>query len=425
MWYFDPPPALKAPPYLLAVNFEVTSACNLKCAGCTRTLEIDKHNWTSKHMTMAQFTKILEHLPPTRTAIMQGIGEPTLNPHFIDFLRMARQSGKIHELIFFTNALVRDEDYYAEASQYVDHFIISIDTLNPHYVEATRGGTDTEKLKDMVARLLARDLKFEISMVVSTFNAADIPSTLKILNDIGPLLVRFQLFESAPEDRPEGIMTLAEYKLLQEAVEKLRVFLPNITPIFAPTPEAAPNNQFFCGVGAPALAPFITARGYLTPCCRVIDAEPLGKASLVEHSFQELWESRPVRDYVHRFMERGDDACIGCYHNRREPLTEQEAATDLFQATERILVPAVNFALRLEQPEEALSLARSFCASVSRAEGHALNKAQALYKISTIFHALGQPREAREAADAITALIGANPQIDQLRAVLGPMTEPV
>lgn len=424
MRYFEQPPALKTPPYWLAVNFEVTSACNLKCAGCARTLEIDKHNWTSRHMTMAQFTKLVEHVPPTRTAVMQGIGEPTLNPHFLDFLRLARESGKFYELLFFTNALVRDVDYYAEASKYVDHFIISIDTLNPHFVEATCAGTDTEKLKDMVARLLARGLKFEISMVVSTFNAADVPSTLKILNDIGPLLVRFQLFESAPEDRPEGVLTRTEYVLLQEAVEKFRPFLPNITPIFAPLPDATVNNQFFCGVGAPALAPFISSRGYLTPCCRILDPEVWDKASLVENTFQEIWESQTVRDYVHRFMEKGDKACAGCYQNRRDPLSEEEAA-DFFQATERILVPAVNFAMRLQQPEEARSLALSFFDSVRRAQGDPMNKAQALYKISTIFHQLGHARDAHAAADAVTALIGANPQIDQLRAVLGPVAEPV
>jgi MoaA/NifB/PqqE/SkfB family radical SAM enzyme len=424
MWYFDPPPALKTPFAFAALNIEVTSACNLSCAGCGRTEGIGKGTWLNKHLTKAEFAKIIEHLPPVRSALMQGIGEPTLNPDFLEMLKMAHESGKFHELIFFTNALVRDENYYVEASKYVDHFIISIDTLNAHYVEATRGGTDTEKLKDMVGRILAKGLKFEISMVVSRFNAADVPSTLKMLNDIGPLLVRFQLFESSDDYMPEGVLTHGEYRLLQEAVDKLSVFLPNLTLAFAPVPEPELNNQFFCGVGAPALAPFVTSQGYITPCCRIIDADVWGKASLVDHSFEEIWESPTVRRYVHHFMEKGDSACTGCYQNRRLPLTEKESDSDFHLALERILVPAVNFLMKLTQKDDAITLTQSFFRTVQKTEGDFLNKCQTYYRIAVIFHQLGKTAEGITVLDEITALVGANAEVDDLRRALAASLVP-
>jgi molybdenum cofactor biosynthesis enzyme MoaA len=64
MWYFDPPPALKTPFAFAALNIEVTSACNLSCAGCGRTEGIGKGTWLNKHLTKAEFAKIIERTSP-------------------------------------------------------------------------------------------------------------------------------------------------------------------------------------------------------------------------------------------------------------------------------------------------------------------------------------------------------------------------
>lgn len=425
MFYFDPPPALKAPTGMASIHFEVTSACNLQCVGCGRTTKTAKGTWVNKHMAKADFAKIIEHLPPVGTATLQGIGEPTINPDFIDMLRMARESGKFREIVFVTNALVRDADYYVEASKYADHFIVSVDTLNPHYVAGTRAGTDTEKLKEMIGGLLARKLNFQINMVVSRYNVADVPSSLKILNDLGPLMVRFIAFESVDGNLPDYPLSEDEYRTLGEVLEKLKIFLPNLTWAFSPITEVEPDNRSLCGVGAPALAPYVTAQGHVTPCCRINSASPWEKASLIEHSFAEIWASPVVRRYVHHFMEKGDPRCAGCPQSGRVPVTEEQSESDFHLSLERILVPSVNFLLRLNQREEAVVLTRSFLRTVLKAEGgHPLNKSQTYYRIAILLEQLGQRDEARGVLDEIIALIGPNAQVETLRSVLTPEVVP-
>jgi len=70
--------------------------------------------WHNGHIKEDFFRSILANAPPADAIILQGIGEPTLNPLLGTFVALARRSGKFNAISFNTNALVHDLAYYQD-----------------------------------------------------------------------------------------------------------------------------------------------------------------------------------------------------------------------------------------------------------------------------------------------------------------------
>ena len=71
-------------------TIELTTLCNLKCAGCPRTVGVKNGEWINKTMNVERFEKALKNLPNINMVTLHGIGEPTLNPEFIDILKVSK-----------------------------------------------------------------------------------------------------------------------------------------------------------------------------------------------------------------------------------------------------------------------------------------------------------------------------------------------
>lgn len=381
--FFDLP-TLKVPTKLRNVTFDVTSWCNLMCIGCSRTRAVNEGKWVDGHMTKETFQKIIDNLPPMAVAILQGVGEPTLNPEFLDICRIAHASGKTDSINFHTNGITRDAEYYVEVAKYVDNITVSVDSLNKFYTDQVRQGTKLEKLVRCLKGLSDKGIRVSINMVVSRTNILDVVSTLGILNSIGPYNVNLQQF-MGPE---HGVMSKEDNDRLHKAIEQLLPYIPNInfpflqfgnpTPppaaeIVAPTPidiivtepaveaPACPSTgQTICNMGAPALSPFITRDGFITPCCLSEDPSKFGYSNLTERSFAEIWESDVVRRYMHRFIEKSDFICDGCYNRQRDLLSTDDGPADVTEAVEKVLHPAVDFANMLGDFEQAARFQSQF-----------------------------------------------------------------
>src|SRR3546814_72474 len=87
-----------APRAIQKLTIEITTLCNLKCAGCPRTMGIANDSWIDQHMDLKLFRRILDGWPETGFVTLHGIGEPTLHPQFVELVAMARQSGKFKRL---------------------------------------------------------------------------------------------------------------------------------------------------------------------------------------------------------------------------------------------------------------------------------------------------------------------------------------
>lgn len=117
------------------VDIETSSACNMKCPMCFTITDEYKSNVKLTYMKFDLFKKIVDE------CVEQGAfsirlswrGEPTLNPHFVEMARYAKQRG-IKEVSTLTNALrLTPEMFEALVDLGLDWLTISFDGMGETY----------------------------------------------------------------------------------------------------------------------------------------------------------------------------------------------------------------------------------------------------------------------------------------------------
>ena len=74
-----------------ALQIETTSICNFRCDSCP--LSMGEYSRPEKHMSLADFERVLDAFPTLEKIEMQGIGEVFLNPCALDLVRAAKRRG--------------------------------------------------------------------------------------------------------------------------------------------------------------------------------------------------------------------------------------------------------------------------------------------------------------------------------------------
>lgn len=295
-----------APRQLAKLTIEITTQCNLKCAGCPRTLGIAAGTWANLHMDLDRLDRILAGLPPTHAVTLHGIGEPTLHPRFVELVAMARASGRFRHMKVTTNGLARSASYYADAIRAgLDEIWISVDSLDPETAERMRSGTPVAKLRERVGECVAAGVPVRVSTVVSAVNHLELPRTLAELRALGVQAVQMQEFQDFGD--PYGLMTP---EMRAAFLEGVRAAAPKLAGMKVALPNFARPAESICM--APWLRPAISVQGYLTPCCTTFDPAHFGYVDLAETPFEEAWRRPGVHAWIERHLREGNDVCTGC-----------------------------------------------------------------------------------------------------------------
>lgn len=137
---------------LKRVYLEITNQCNLNCKMCFRKFWKDSIG----KMSLAQFQEILSQIkefPSIDTIYFGGIGEPTLHPEFLNFVKLVKESG--YRLEFGTNGTHLSQ-YSDDLIKYgVDRITVSIDAPEPDIFHSLRG-TSLSSIEDNILRIQAR-----------------------------------------------------------------------------------------------------------------------------------------------------------------------------------------------------------------------------------------------------------------------------
>jgi 7,8-dihydro-6-hydroxymethylpterin dimethyltransferase len=108
----------------------ITSACNLDCPICY----VHNKNDSPFHMGMDEFRQILGHLKDDHDGDVDLVnftgGEPTIHPHFLDFLEMAHEAG-IHRVSICSNGirLAKDEALVKRLGELKARIALSFDSF--------------------------------------------------------------------------------------------------------------------------------------------------------------------------------------------------------------------------------------------------------------------------------------------------------
>jgi predicted O-linked N-acetylglucosamine transferase (SPINDLY family)/MoaA/NifB/PqqE/SkfB family radical SAM enzyme len=300
------------PARLRRLQIEITTGCNLRCAGCQRTLGMTAGTWHNAHMPAQRFAAILANAPPSDTIILQGIGEPTLHPDLPQLVASARAAGKFGAISFNTNALVREPEYYRHLrAAGLNHVSVSVDSLDPQTAEATRAGTDCERLTEAIRALIALfGPTVTLSILLSRMNAQELPSLLRRLYALGARYVEVQPLIAYGATTQPLCLTASELTLARRQIAEAHATLPGLQMM--PAAALTPNGN---RCRRPLHAAYVTVDGFLTPCCTTNDASLFGRANLAESSFAALWQSEGVAGWLNAYVDREPAICPGCAFN--------------------------------------------------------------------------------------------------------------
>lgn len=313
--------SLTPPEKLNYLTIETSTWCNLACMGCSRTILMKEKNWRNRYMSANEFSNILTNLPSAHAVTLNGVGEPTLNPDIIEITRMAAESGKFGELTLVTNGLHKSQAIYAQLlNAGLTRLHLSIDSFNKHIIDKVRRGTRLESLENTLAGLIDEGTEVTINIVASQFNLSDIPDTLDRLNKMGRLKVLIQAFIDF--GAPEGTLSSNDLEHLRSRINP--DFWPNLDIQLHGLANAEPEDV--CTSPWNSLA--VTIEGFLTPCCVTFNPLILGRSSLEKQSFEQIWRSEVMQNFLKSYIQQAPAFCRGCTMNKRatpsEPFSRRE-----------------------------------------------------------------------------------------------------
>jgi len=167
----------------------VSSKCTHSCAMCPRTVFRDR--WTSTDMSLETYEKIAENFSDVKNVYLSGWGEPLLNPHFPEMVRLAKEAECT--VGFTTNgARLDDETIKQTINDRVDVVSISLAGATAPSHDSQRIGSSfidvTKKLERLQA--LKKRMKSDSPRILMLFmmfkeNLSELPKVIRLAEQIG------------------------------------------------------------------------------------------------------------------------------------------------------------------------------------------------------------------------------------------------
>ncbi len=139
------------------LQVENTSYCNFKCSYCVTHSPKSLLPLRRGHMTMATYERLLDANPRARIVVLQGDGEPLLDPTVFDKLRVARDRGLSTQIVSNGSQLRARPGMIARLlEEGPDVFLVSLDAVGRRANETNRKGLDYGEVTAGLAELCAR-----------------------------------------------------------------------------------------------------------------------------------------------------------------------------------------------------------------------------------------------------------------------------
>ena len=164
---------------------ETTTRCNLGCFMCVK--QTAGCAMTEGEMTPERFAALEPAFPHLETLLLNGIGEPLLNPGLEGFIRRARRSMPAAGCIGFQSngLLLTDSRAFSLVEAGLDKICISIDGASPETFRKVREGGELTEIERAFAALAAAkercnrpEVQVGIEFVAMRSNLGELPAAL-------------------------------------------------------------------------------------------------------------------------------------------------------------------------------------------------------------------------------------------------------
>lgn len=301
------------------IDIEPTTRCNLKCGMCQTTY------WdrTSDDLSYEHFKLIVDQFPSLKDIKLQGMGEPLLNK---DFFRMVKYAGSkgIKTRTISNGTLIDDRLASRIISSELTQIHISLDGASSQTYENIRKGASFDATVANIARLTeARgDLKkpfIGVWVVGMMENIHELPEIIGLCSKLQVDQVTLQhdlIFWGKDhcwnklKDRRLDTKVTATENIIEESkkiAEKLGLdFNVHVGDKY--------SNQNGRKCRWPWSSCYITADGYVEPCCLVNDPGLINFGNVFKDDFGEIWNNSKYREFRAQIKDgKLHDVCKYCY----------------------------------------------------------------------------------------------------------------
>jgi len=269
------------------LEIEPTTRCNFTCGFCCG------RHMVQRDIDLATFQAALDAFPETTHLELQGEGEPLLQPRFFEMTSLARARG-IRISCITNGSLLSAENVGRILDLGFDKLMVSFESLEPATFRRLRGGK-IEKVIEGLERLVRergergldrpsiglavtvlKDTIGELPAFIALYRRLGLDGGINLqpLNPMpgysrhydaalaGQLLTDRELRRHVEELRAEPV-----YGIALDGTSPLRGFFDELFEGFEPSRRTCPWLER----GA-----FVTADGWVTPCCTIKDGERAG-----------------------------------------------------------------------------------------------------------------------------------------------------
>ncbi|BAP57799.1 hypothetical protein THII_3502 [Thioploca ingrica] len=231
---------VKVDHFPLQMRVEVSRLCNLKCIMCPHS---DPHYNPAPNkvyfMSLETFQSLTPFLPYITVLSAFGLGEPFLNPEFLEILRYAKRLNPYLTIFVSTNGLSLKEEIIQPIIQekLIQILQISIDSINPTTFEHIRRKGHYDKvihhIKNWVTQRAVQKaewLHLQVGMVVMKENANEIYDYICEMAELGVNAIRLDTVKSYEKLR---VTDLASLHQILEQLERAKAFLKGKRTVLA------------------------------------------------------------------------------------------------------------------------------------------------------------------------------------------------
>jgi radical SAM protein with 4Fe4S-binding SPASM domain len=285
------------------LQIETSSECNFRCASCA--LALVDYDRPERHMSAAEFQRVLDAFPDVRKIELQGVGEVFLNPEIFALIRQATERGiEVHT---FSNASRIERQ---TAAAIVDSGLTLINFSMDGADEATfrklrKGGT-LKRYRRCVANLVEARAAAGASLpaigvmsVLSKANYRQAPQMVAIAESLGADHIILTKLNAGPKPDQEPLLLGPNERAWLDGLGSPAGRLL-VHRAYHPWTKAERMDCYW-----PKEMSYVTVEGDVTPCCNYYDSRELKLGNVYEQSGAEIFNGEPYRAF-RRALLAGD-----------------------------------------------------------------------------------------------------------------------
>lgn len=291
-------------------QIEITSKCNERCIHC-----YIPHELKTSIMDPKLYYKVLDELSEMNViSVTLSGGEPMLHPHFIEFLKAAKEKdfnvGVLSNLTLLTDEIV--EVLKEGNPSYVQVSLYSM--IPEHHDAITTIKGSFEKTKNAILKLVENDIPVQISCPVMKVNKDDYVDVAKWAAEHK---IRSTTDYSIMAEYNHDTSNLV-YRLTPEECKDVMIKMLNfdtdyqnaiLAPNFDDEIEKLLNNgeQPFCGIGISTCC--MIANGDVFPCP---GWQSMVCGNLCNDTLENVWKNSKQLNYLRSIRKKDIPKCMNC-----------------------------------------------------------------------------------------------------------------